>query len=140
MAEKLTMKVLSEELETLRKRLHKLETRFERKLEDALEKASDVLKARVERAEALPALRIQGHGGAVDVHARRRLIEHCAYLRAERRGFVGGDPVEDWLEAEMEIDQLLLQGWTKNDDGEITLQEGQTPSHQEGRLHQSSQV
>jgi hypothetical protein len=138
MAEKLTMKALSEELETLRKRLHKLETRFERKLEEALEKASDVLKARIEKTEG-PVLRMPGHGGAVDVNARRRLIEQCAYLRAERRGFAGGDPVQDWLEAEMEIDQLLLQGWTKNDEGTMVLQ-GQSPSQLEGRLNQSSQL
>jgi len=37
MAEKLTMKALSEELETLRKRLRKMETEFERKLESTLE-------------------------------------------------------------------------------------------------------
>jgi len=110
MAEKLTMKLLSEELETLRKQLARVEARFERKLESVLETATEKLKSRIEGSE--------GHmryGPAVDVDARRRLIEQCAYLRAERRGFAGGDPQEDWLEAEMEIDQLLLQGWTKND-------------------------
>jgi hypothetical protein len=110
MAEKLTMKLLAAELETLRKQLAKLETRFERKLESALEKATEKLQSRIDSAEGQVR-----HGRAVDVDARRRLIEECAYLRAERRGFTGGDPAQDWLEAEMEIDQLLLQGWTKND-------------------------
>lgn len=110
MAEKLTMKLLAEELDAVRKQLLKLETRFERKLEIALEKAAEKLKSRVEgEAGQLH------HGRAVDVDARRRLIEKCAYLRAERRGFVGGDPRQDWLDAEMEIDQLLLQGWTRED-------------------------
>jgi Protein of unknown function (DUF2934) len=110
MAEKLTMKLLSEELETLRKQLVKMETRFERKLESALEKATEKLKSRLDSTAGQAR-----HGRAVDVDARRRLIAQCAYLRAERRGFVGGDPAQDWLDAEMEIDQLLLQGWTKDD-------------------------
>jgi len=35
---------------------------------------------------------------------RHRRIEEAAYLRAAARGFMGGDPVEDWLLAEAEID------------------------------------
>lgn len=38
---------------------------------------------------------------------RRKMIAEAAYLRAERRGFMGGDPTEDWLSAEAEIDQIL---------------------------------
>lgn len=38
---------------------------------------------------------------------RRRLIAEAAYFRAEQRGFVPGNEVEDWLAAEMEIDALL---------------------------------
>lgn len=30
-------------------------------------------------------------------------IAEAAYLRAERRGFNGGDPLLDWLEAEKEV-------------------------------------
>lgn len=37
---------------------------------------------------------------------RSQMIAVAAYFRAERRGFNGGDPVEDWLAAEAEIDQL----------------------------------
>jgi len=112
MAEKLTMKVLSEELQTLRKRLRRIETEFERRLETALEKATERLKARNELAQGrLPG--VQQHGAAVDTGARRRLIAETAYLRAERRGFCGGDPDEDWLEAEREVDRLLLEGWEK---------------------------
>lgn len=33
-------------------------------------------------------------------------IAEAAYYRAERRGFQGGCPVEDWLAAEREIDLL----------------------------------
>lgn len=35
------------------------------------------------------------------------MIAEAAYYRAERRGFQGGDPVTDWLEAEAEIEAML---------------------------------
>ena len=35
---------------------------------------------------------------------RARLIADAAYFRAQQRGFEGGDPNEDWLAAEREID------------------------------------
>lgn len=38
---------------------------------------------------------------------RHHMIEEAAYYRAERRGFTGGDPMSDWLEAEAEIDHVL---------------------------------
>ncbi|OGQ92196.1 MAG: hypothetical protein A2289_02605 [Deltaproteobacteria bacterium RIFOXYA12_FULL_58_15] len=34
-------------------------------------------------------------------------IQLAAYLRAEKRGFQGGDPMHDWIEAEREIDATL---------------------------------
>jgi hypothetical protein len=33
----------------------------------------------------------------------RQLIATAAYLRAEARGFTGGSPEQDWLEAEKEV-------------------------------------
>lgn len=38
---------------------------------------------------------------------RRRMISVAAYLRAERRGFIGGDAKADWLAAEAEVEQRL---------------------------------
>jgi hypothetical protein len=38
---------------------------------------------------------------------RRHMIEESAYYRAQQRGFGGGDPVEDWLAAEREINRML---------------------------------
>jgi hypothetical protein len=38
---------------------------------------------------------------------RRGMIAEGAYLRAERRGFVGGNERDDWLAAEAEVDALL---------------------------------
>lgn len=40
---------------------------------------------------------------------RRHMIQEAAYLRAEQRGFANGDPVNDWLAAEKDIDQLLAE-------------------------------
>ena len=35
---------------------------------------------------------------------RFQMIAAAAYYHSEKRGFNGGDVVQDWLEAEMEID------------------------------------
>jgi hypothetical protein len=40
---------------------------------------------------------------------RQQMIAEAAYLKAERRGFDGGDAVRDWCEAEAEIDARLLR-------------------------------
>lgn len=34
---------------------------------------------------------------------RLRMIEQAAYFRAEQRGFSGGDEMQDWLDAEAEV-------------------------------------
>lgn len=38
---------------------------------------------------------------------RYRMIAEAAYFRAERRGFLGGDELRDWLDAEAEIDRWV---------------------------------
>ena len=38
---------------------------------------------------------------------RQQMIRDAAYCRAERRGFSKGDSVQDWMEAEVEIDRML---------------------------------
>jgi len=47
---------------------------------------------------------------AVSAEERYKLIAHHAYLRAERRGFAPGNEVDDWLQAESEVDRLLRRG------------------------------
>ncbi len=47
---------------------------------------------------------------AVTTEERRRIIAEAAYFRAERRGFRGGDPLEDWLAAEAEVERMLDTG------------------------------
>ena len=43
----------------------------------------------------------------VSAEQRNAMIAESAYLRAEARGFQGGDPVQDWLDGEKEVDALL---------------------------------
>jgi hypothetical protein len=45
-----------------------------------------------------------------DFDERRQRIAEAAYFRAERRGFAGGDPVADWIDAEHEVDAELRDG------------------------------
>lgn len=44
---------------------------------------------------------------------RRYYVEIAAYYIAERRGFGGGSQLEDWVQAEAEIDRLLREGILK---------------------------
>ena len=81
MTEKLTLKRLSGELETLRAQVLELEQQLERKLETTLEKAAARLKSRIEST------RLPEHGSSIDTEHRQRLIAEEAYLIAEQRGF-----------------------------------------------------
>lgn len=38
---------------------------------------------------------------------RHKMVEVAAYRRAQQRGFVGGDPHDDWLAAEGDVDAML---------------------------------
>ena len=38
---------------------------------------------------------------------RHRRVEMAAYLRAAAREFRGGDPMQDWIEAEAELNEHL---------------------------------
>jgi hypothetical protein len=49
-------------------------------------------------------------GITVSAELRHRMIAEAAYYLAEKRNFQGGDPVNDWLEAERIIDQALQSG------------------------------
>lgn len=50
---------------------------------------------------------------AVDERMLHALIAQAAYYRAEKRGFAPGDPVGDWLEAEIEVRQRLERAATR---------------------------
>jgi Protein of unknown function (DUF2934) len=44
----------------------------------------------------------------LDPAQREALIRLAAYSFYERRGFVGGHELEDWLQAEMEVDRQAV--------------------------------
>jgi hypothetical protein len=46
----------------------------------------------------------------ISMEQRKHYIEMAAYYIAERRGFAPGNPLEDWMQAEAEIDRLLAEG------------------------------
>jgi hypothetical protein len=46
---------------------------------------------------------------AVGPKDRYHSIAEAAYLRAEHRGFLPGCELQDWLEAEAEVDKLLTR-------------------------------
>jgi hypothetical protein len=46
----------------------------------------------------------------IDRHPREAMIRNAAYLRAEGRGFAPGLEIQDWLEAEAEVDRKLANG------------------------------
>ena len=77
-----------------------------RKVETAVKKAVDEA---VKKAVAAARTR-ESHGAGVDAAERQRLIAEAAYLMAERRGFQTGDPAQDWINAEEEVNRMLLQG------------------------------
>ncbi len=43
----------------------------------------------------------------LEIKERRKIIAHHAYRLAEQRGFNGGDAVQDWLEAEKEVNVMF---------------------------------
>lgn len=67
-------------------------------------------KAPAKAAAPKPATARAKKPKGVPAEQRRNYIEMAAYYIAERRGFAPGNPLEDWVQAEAEIDRLLAQG------------------------------
>lgn len=93
MSEKLSLKVLSEEMKTVLQRVAALEQQVETSMEATLEKARRTLEC----------IRQQGSGPET-AEERRRKVAEAAYYKAQQRGFQGGDPQQDWHDAEREIE------------------------------------
>ncbi|OGA53663.1 MAG: hypothetical protein A3F74_02290 [Betaproteobacteria bacterium RIFCSPLOWO2_12_FULL_62_58] len=51
---------------------------------------------------------------AVSPEERLRMVAEAAYFRAERRGFATGGEVDDWIQAETEIDRLTASGGSRS--------------------------
>ena len=91
MVEKLTLKKLSDELETLHTKMQEMEQRLERKIEVAAAAA------------------VAGLNPGIDAEQHQQMIAEQAYLIAEQRGFQGGDPCQDWREAEKRVNTMLME-------------------------------
>jgi hypothetical protein len=50
----------------------------------------------------------EGAHSQIDPDLRHRLISEAAFHRYESRGFADGYELDDWLAAESEVDQMLL--------------------------------
>jgi len=48
--------------------------------------------------------------GPIAAEERLRMIAEAAYYRALRRGFASGGEVQDWLEAEADVDARFQSG------------------------------
>jgi hypothetical protein len=48
-------------------------------------------------------------GAEVTPDERERRVREAAFFRAERRGFVGGSPEQDWIAAEIDIDLQIAE-------------------------------
>ncbi len=64
------------------------------------------VRRETKRVEPLPAESV-ADSLACSGEDRYRMIAEAAYFRAESRGFEGGNDLDDWLAAEMEIDEIL---------------------------------
>jgi DUF2934 family protein len=78
-------------------------------------------KAKTVKPEKLPVRRqsvrraaIASGNSKVTPDERHRMIAEAAYHRAEQRGFTNGDPLQDWLEAEAQIEIQLRDGRTSS--------------------------
>lgn len=67
-------------------------------------------KERTGGAAAARAAPSAGTASAVTPQARWQMIAEAAYFRAQKRGFAPGGEIEDWLEAETEVDRQLGRG------------------------------
>lgn len=61
-------------------------------------------------ASQVPAPRLVEKPSAPSAEERQRWIATAAYHRAEKRGFAPGYAMQDWLDAEAEIDALIGKG------------------------------
>ncbi len=49
----------------------------------------------------------QGTVKALSSEERWRLVAQAAYYRAEKRGFAPGGELQDWIEAEAEVERMI---------------------------------
>jgi hypothetical protein len=109
MTEKMTVEKVSVEMDILWNRIKELEHSLSQKLESTLKNTSRKLKRQLSADDEGPGSMV------ISNKVRHDLIQLTAYHKAQRRGFTNGNPEQDWLEAEQEVDRLLLGGQTALD-------------------------
>ena len=105
MAEKMTLDKMTVEMDVLWGRLKELELTLSRKLETSLKSTARKLRQSLSGKTDFNFDKL-----VISNEIRQELIQLTAYFKAEQRGFADGDPEQDWLEAEAEVDYLLLEG------------------------------
>jgi hypothetical protein len=63
-----------------------------------------VAKAKAKKGGSAP---YPSSGPALNAGERDRLVAQAAYFRAEKRGFAPGYELQDWVEAEAEVQHLI---------------------------------
>ncbi len=59
------------------------------------------------RQSAKTTLALKPNATRVSADTRHNMIAEAAYFLAQRRGFADGHAMEDWLQAEIQIDAML---------------------------------
>jgi len=75
------------------------------KAKTATEKKAKTTSKKSTKAVTTKKAKSNGNG----TEKRSVLIQQTAYFIAEKRGFQGGDPVQDWLAAERQVDEMLKE-------------------------------
>lgn len=73
-------------------------------------KAKAAPKAAPKAAAVKPVPPLAKMPAGVSPEQRRNYVEVAAYHIAERRRFAPGNPLQDWVQAEAEIDRLIAAG------------------------------
>ena len=71
-------------------------------------RASRIVDASVEREPMPDTPFAEGPQSEIDAELRHRLISETAYRHYVERGYAEGGELEDWLQAEAEVDHYLL--------------------------------
>lgn len=66
-------------------------------------------KASIAKPKAVPTAK-----AALSAEQRNNYVEVAAFYIAERRGFTPGNPADDWIAAELEVDRLIASGHFNN--------------------------
>jgi hypothetical protein len=73
------------------------------------QKASATAKSELTDSAVMVVLESEQSASSIDPGIRQQLVAAEAYFLAERRGFAGGNELEDWVAAERVVDSRIKQ-------------------------------